>query len=97
MITPTIHLNGSHGPTLRDEYIKAMYAVHDAQVLLQQIDINPRDYYVQRQVDGSPSTFTQANMERLTMWRNLEVVRAQLEEIAQSIENQVNDRMAARS
>jgi hypothetical protein len=97
MITPTIHLNGSHGPELLQQYLVAMHAVHDAMVALQKIDINPRDYYVQRQVPGEPSPFHKANLAQRENWVRLEHVRLELEEVALNISNQIDTQKAARA
>jgi len=81
---PRIHLNGSHGPDLRQSYIKAMHAVHDAMVALQQIDLNARDYY-----PLGASAFTVACDESRARYKALATVHAQLEEIAENITEQM--------
>jgi hypothetical protein len=47
MRIPTIHINGSHGPTLLEGYLEAIRALQAAGKALDATCPNGRDYYVQ--------------------------------------------------
>jgi len=84
MQLPTIHLNGSNGQRLLDQYIAAIAVVADALAALRQIDVNGRDYYVKGpQIIGIALDEHQARQERLAS------VLAELEQIAMHISDQV--------
>lgn len=82
MQKPTIHLNGSHGPTLLQDHIKCMEAIVKAQEALINIAPHGRDYYL----GGS---IQEAINEYAARYRKLEEVRKELEEIAVHIQDQI--------
>lgn len=47
MIAPTIHLNGTSKDDIIEQYENASHALYMAQVALQQMAPNGRDYYIQ--------------------------------------------------
>ena len=88
---PTVHLNGSAGEVLRDQYAaaadamrKAIYAVCDA-------GPNARDYYVQ----GSDAALA-AQREHEARIASLKRVRDELAAIAEGVQDQLDARDASR-
>lgn len=83
MTFPTIHRNGSHGPTLLEEYAAADAAALALLQALQAIDFNARDYYVQ-----GPSAFEAARTEHQRRYTAITDIRKELHEIMDSIVKQ---------
>jgi hypothetical protein len=81
---PRIHLNGSHGPTLLDQYCNAIHALHDAQAALRAIDVNNRDYYVISADAGNV-----AMAEHRARCAAIENLMSEINKIAESISDQL--------
>jgi len=79
---PTIHLNGSHGPTLQEEYEEALMKLDDFSGAFTVIDFNARDYYL---VLGS---WEQARKDREAQQQHIAGLRKYLEEHIESINAQ---------
>lgn len=91
MLVPTIHLNGSSGERLLEQYAAAADAVRKAIDMLCDVDFNARDYYVQ----GSEVPQA-AQREHLARIASLKQVREDLFKIVEGIQNQLDLRDAAR-
>jgi len=81
MIKPTVHLNGTSREMLQEGYRVAYSAVTKAIATIQQIEFNPRDYYVQ-----GPEAWSQAVEEMTARIAALQKVRDELDEILESLE-----------
>ena len=81
---PCIHLNGTNGQDLLDQYSSAMAALSDAMVALSQIDVNGRDYYTIS--SGAASIAMREHRARLS---SLNTVLQDLEKIATNICEQI--------
>ena len=70
MMIPTVHLNGTAKKNLLEELHEASTALRAAEVVLQQVTVHGRDYYVQ-----GPHAYGQARTEmdaRLAALTNLQ-------------------------
>jgi NAD-dependent oxidoreductase involved in siderophore biosynthesis len=92
MQLPRIHLNGSHGPTLFEQYHTAIAATRDALSALQGIDVNGRDYYV-----ISSQAASLAYAEHMDRCRALRAIISDLSAIAESIADQCGDLSARKA
>jgi len=91
MLIPTIHLNGSSGERLLEQYTAASDAVRKAIDALCDVDFNARDYYVQ----GSDVPQA-AQREHLARIEALKKVRLELAAIVEGIQDQIDLRDATR-
>ena len=91
MTIPTVHLNGTAGEVLRDQYAVAAAAVQDAIDAVCDAGPNSRDYYVQ----GSDAALV-AQREHETRVKALKVVRDELAAIGDGIQDQLDARSASR-
>ena len=76
---PIIHMNGSHGPTLREGYREVHGALRDALEKLRQTAPHGRDYYVSR----DPDAFEKARTEHRA--REAALVQVQKDMMALSL------------
>ncbi len=74
MRVPTIHLNGTSGSTLMDEYLAAYEALVKARDAVLTITVHGRDYYVQKD-----NPIQEAIREKYDM---VEVLNDKMKEIA---------------
>jgi hypothetical protein len=58
MMYPLLTLNGSHGPSLLQEYCEAGHAVQEAITRMEQLDVHGRDYQTM-----GPTAFAVAHEE----------------------------------
>lgn len=87
MVIPTVHLNGTSGEALFNEYRAAINAVGKAKEALMAITTHGRDYYPQ----GDKAFY--AAMEQRTAWRNaLNKIEADLIKIALAVQDQTEER-----
>jgi hypothetical protein len=91
MLVPTVHLNGTTGEVLRDQYALAVSAVQDAIAAVCDAGPNSRDYYVQ-----GPDAGLAAQREHEARVKALKVVRDELVAIVDGIQDQLDTRDAAR-
>jgi hypothetical protein len=91
MLTPTIHLNGTSGEDLLEQYTKAHDAVRKAIDALYEARPNGRDYYVQ-----GPTALGYAQREHEARIAALRKVQEDLVAIGESIQDQIDARDAAR-
>lgn len=81
--TPTIHLNGSHGPTLLEGYLEAHTKATELLDALQAIEFNARDYYPQ-----GPAAFEAARTEYEARFKAALSIRRDLDAIILAIQEQ---------
>lgn len=91
MMTPTVHLNGTAGEVLLDQYTVAATAVQKAIDAVCDAGPNARDYYVQ-----GPDAGFAAQREHEARVAALKGMRDQLATIADGIQDQLDARDAAR-
>lgn len=82
---PLIHLNGSPGKCLAEEYLGAVDAIDAAIEAMRRIDVNGRDYYPLG--DGA---FGIAAREHRVRMACLETIRGELAAIAENILDQLD-------
>ena len=91
MLIPTVHMNGTAGEVLRDQYAAAADAVRKAIDAVCDAGPNARDYYVQ-----GPDTSLAAQREHEARVATLKRVRDDLTAITENIQDQIDVRDAAR-
>jgi len=91
MLIPTIHLNGSSGERLLEQYTAASAAVRAAISTLQEVDVNARDYYVQG--ENAPQAAQREHDARLMALRRIDLDLAM---IVEGIQDQLDASDAAR-
>ena len=91
MLIPTVHLNGSSGEVLLDQYTTAAESVRQAIDKLCDAGPNARDYYVQ-----GPDAALAAQREHEARLAALKRVRDELAAIAEGIQDQIDAKEAAR-
>ena len=91
MLIPTIHLNGTAGEVLRDQYAAAAEAVRKAIDAVCEAGPNARDYYVQ-----GPDAPLAAQREHEARVKALKGVRDDLAAIVEGLQDQLDERDAAR-
>ncbi len=91
MMIPTVHLNGTAGHVLADQYLTAANAVGAAIDALCDAGPNARDYYVQ-----GPDAGLAAQREHEARVAKLKNVRDELAAIAEGIQDQIDAQDAAR-
>jgi hypothetical protein len=91
MLIPTVHLNGTSGEVLRDQYSAAATAVQKAIDAICDAGPNSRDYYVQ-----GPDAGLAAQREHETRVKTLKVVRDELGAIVEGLQDQLDVRDASR-
>ncbi len=91
MLIPTVHLNGTSGEDLLDQYGSAVEAVREAIDAVCDTGPNARDYYVQ----GADAALA-AQREHETRVKALKTVRDELVAIMEGIQAQLDARDAAR-
>lgn len=82
MRTPTIHMNGTSRDALFDETANALGALRDALRAMGDAGPNARDYYPQGE-----GAFTEARNEHEARIRKVREVMAELEAIAEAIQD----------
>lgn len=80
MISPTIHLNGTSKDRLLNALCNASDKLNEAYNALKQTAPNGRDYYVQ-----GPDAITQATDEHMDRLRRLDAIKAEIDQLAESI------------
>ena len=91
MLTPTVHMNGTAGDVLRDQYATAADAVRKAIDAVCDAGPNARDYYVQ----GTDAALT-AQREHEARVKALKTVRDELAAIVEGIQDQIDAKEASR-
>lgn len=82
---PTVHMNGTSGAALVEQLENAVNAIRLAETALSEASPNARDYYV----SGSYSVARDEHTSRAVA---LQVVRAELEAIWESVQDQIDRR-----
>ena len=91
MLIPTVHLNGTAGEVLRDQYVAAAAAVRKAIDAVCDAGPNARDYYVQ-----DPDAGLAAQRAHEARVAALKHVRDELAAIAEGIQDQIDAKEASR-
>ncbi len=91
MLIPTVHLNGTAGEDLLDQYGSAIEAVREAIDAVCDTGPNARDYYVQ-----GPDAGLAAQREHKARVAALKRVRDELTAIAEGVQDQIDAREASR-
>lgn len=91
MLIPTVHLNGTTGEVLLEQYTAAAQAVSKAIDAVCDAGPNARDYYVQ----GADAGFA-AQREHEARVRSLKSIRDELAAIMEGIQGQLDERDEAR-
>ena len=91
MLIPTVHLNGTAGEALHDQYARAVSAVQAAIDAACDAGPNSRDYYVQ-----GPDAALAAQREHEARVKALKTVRDELAAIVDGIQDQIDARDASR-
>jgi hypothetical protein len=91
MLIPAVHLNGTAGEVLRDQYTAAAAAVRKAIDAVCDAGPNARDYYVQG-TDAAPV----AQREHEARVKALKTVRDELAAIVEGLQDQLDARDATR-
>jgi hypothetical protein len=91
MLIPTVHMNGTAGEVLRDQYAAAADAVRKAIDVVCDAGPNTRDYYVQ-DTDAALA----AQREHEARVKALKVVRDELAAIMESVQDQIDAKEASR-
>ena len=91
MLIPTVHMNGTTGEVLLDQYTTAADAVRKALDAICETGPNARDYYVQ-----GPDAALAAQREHEGRIAALKRVRDDLASIAEGIQDQLDARDASR-
>ena len=91
MLIPTVHLNGTAGEVLRDQYVAAAAAVRKAIDAVCDAGPNARDYYVQ-----GPDAGLAVQREHEARVASLRHVRDELAAIAEGIQDQIDAKEASR-
>jgi hypothetical protein len=91
MLIPTVHLNGTSGDDLVDQYGSAVEALREAIDAVCDTGPNARDYYVQ-----GPDAALTAQREHEARVKALKTVRDELAAIMEGVQAQIDARDAAR-
>ena len=91
MLIPTVHMNGTAGEVLRDQYTTAAEAIRRALDAVCNSGPNARDYYVQ-----GPEAARAAQREHEERIAALKRVRDELASIAVGIQDQLDAKEASR-
>ncbi len=91
MLIPTVHMNGTAGEVLREQYNAAATAVRKAIDAICDAGPNARDYYVQ-----GPDAGQAAQREHEARVVALKRVRDELATIVESIQDQLDAKEASR-
>ena len=91
MLIPTIHLNGTSGEDLLDQYASAVEAVREAIDAVCDAGPNARDYYVQ-----GPDAALAAQREHEARVASIKRVRDDLAAIVEGIQDQIDAKEASR-
>ena len=91
MMIPTVHLNGSSGEVLLDQYTTAAESVRQAIDKICDAGPNARDYYVQ-----GPDAARAAQREHEARLAALKRMRDELAAIAEGIQDQLDERDTSR-
>lgn len=85
MMTPTVHLNGTHGPQLLAENMAAIDALRAAYAILVEAAPNARDYYPQGH--GSFSLARGQHQKRVS---DLYAIMKETQKIVESVQDQID-------
>jgi len=91
MMIPTVHLNGTTGEVLLDQYTAAAQAVQKAIEAICDAGPNARDYYVQ-----GPDAGLATQREHEARVKTLKGVRDELAAIVEGVQDQIDARDATR-
>jgi hypothetical protein len=91
MLIPTVHMNGTTGEVLLDQYMTAAHAVQKAIDAVCDAGPNARDYYVQ-----GPDAGLAAQREHAARVKALKTVRDELAAIMEGIQDQIDAKEASR-
>lgn len=91
MMIPTVHINGTTGEVLAEQYDSALEAVRKALDTLCDTGPNSRDYYVQ-----GPDAGLAAQREHEARVAALKKVAGELAEIREGIQDQLDEHAARR-
>jgi len=81
MRVPTVHLNGTGKDRLIEGYLNAHTSLRDAQKALEEIEFNPRDYYVQ-----GPEAWEEAKREMNIRFEIIAKVQNEIDQILEAID-----------
>ena len=85
---PRIHLNGTDGGALADEYMNGIVAVGAAIKAVEAITVHGRDYYVIDRLPGHPDPSSVAMAEHRARLFKLKEVHDELMAIAENVAEQ---------
>jgi hypothetical protein len=85
MQMPLIHMNGTNGKVLLEQYMDAIEAVYAALEKVRAIDVNGRDYY-----PISADAINVAFREKGARLAKIDAVYAELTAIAENISSQIS-------
>lgn len=91
MLIPTVHMNGTAGEVLRDQYAAAVEALRKAIDAVCDAGPNARDYYVQ-----GPDAGLAAQREHDARVVSLKHVRDDLAALVEGIQDQIDAKEATR-
>lgn len=94
---PRIHLNGTDGQQLLDEYHAAIAAVQSAIMTMERVTVHGRDYYVIARPAGAPDPSCVSMDEHRARLNKMRDVVRDLVSIAANIQAQLNERKPAAS
>ena len=90
LVTPTLHLNGSSGGALLEQWLAVRAALMGAMDALHEAHPNARDYYVQ-----SPRAITEAVAQHGVRMRRIDETIREADAIIESIQSQLDARNGA--
>lgn len=93
---PRIHLNGTDGKVLLDEYHTAIEALQSAIMALERVTVHGRDYYVIARPAGAPDPSCVAMDEHRARLNKMREVVRDLVSIASNIQRQLVERLVER-
>jgi hypothetical protein len=91
VLIPTVHMNGTAGEELRDQYAAAAEALRKALDAVCDAGPNARDYYVQ-----GPDASLAAQREHEARVKTLKTMRDELAAIMEGVQDQLDAKEAAR-
>jgi len=91
MLIPTVHMNGTTGEVLLDQYTAAATAISKAIDAVCDAGPNARDYYVQ-----GPDAALAAQREHEARVQKLKSVRDEICQIVESLQDQIDAKEASR-
>lgn len=89
---PRIHLNGTNGQRLLDEYKTAIRVLDVAIHTVEQVTVHGRDYYIIPRTPAAPDPSNVAYAEHRARLKQLQGVRMELLAIAANLQAQLDER-----